>query len=44
MYAHIKRDKVSRRLIQYLSMQSRELVILVRNAETGEILIKPPED
>jgi hypothetical protein len=43
--AHIKRDdQASRRLIQYLSTQSHELLILVRDAETGELLIKPPEE
>lgn len=43
--AHIKRDdQVSRRLIQYLSMHSHELLVLVRDAETGRLLITPPED
>ena len=42
--AHVKRnDPISRRLIQYLSMQSSTLVVLVRDAETGKLLIKPPE-
>lgn len=45
MCAHIKRDDaVSRRLIQYLSMQSHRLLLLVRDGETGELIIKPPED
>ena len=45
MCAHIKRDdQVSRRLIQYLSMQTHELLLLVRDAETGRLLITPPEE
>jgi hypothetical protein len=45
MCAHIKRDDpISRRLVQYLSMQSHQLVVLVRDAETGKLLIRPPED
>jgi hypothetical protein len=43
--AHIKRDDpVSRRLIQYLSMQTHRLLLLVRDAETGRLLVKPPEE
>ncbi|KAG4427609.1 hypothetical protein IFR05_016909 [Cadophora sp. M221] len=43
--AHIKRDdQASRRLIQYLSMQRHRLLLLVRDAETGDLVIKPPED
>jgi hypothetical protein len=43
--AHIKRDdQASRRLVQYLSMQSHRLLVLVRDAESGRLLIKPPED
>jgi hypothetical protein len=43
--AHIKRDdQVSRRLVQYLSMQSNRLLVLVRDAESGQLLIKPPEE
>lgn len=43
--AHIKRDDpVSRRLIQYLAMQSHTLIVLVRDAETGKLLIKPEEE
>jgi hypothetical protein len=43
--AHIKRDdQASRRLIQYLSMQSSKIVVLVRDAESGKLLIKPPEE
>lgn len=42
---HIKRnDAASRRLIQYLSMMTFELVILVRDAKSGKILVKPPKE
>ena len=45
MCAHIKRDdQVSRRLVQYLSMQTHELLVLVRDADTGRLLITPPEE
>lgn len=45
MCAHIKRDdQASRRLIQYLSVQSHDLLVLVRDAESGKLLITPPED
>lgn len=44
MCAHIKRDdQVSRRFLQYLSMQSHRLLLLVRDAETGKLIIMPPE-
>ncbi|TVY87687.1 hypothetical protein LAWI1_G006032 [Lachnellula willkommii] len=43
--AHIKRDdQVSRRLVQYLAMQTHEILVLVRDAESGKLLITPPED
>ncbi|KAF7909232.1 hypothetical protein EAE99_011447 [Botrytis elliptica] len=43
--ANIKRnDPSSRRFIQYLSMQSHRLVLLVRDAESGKLLVKPPEE
>ncbi|PQE18079.1 mfs allantoate protein [Rutstroemia sp. NJR-2017a BVV2] len=43
--AHIKRDDpVSRRLIQYLAMQTHRLLLLVRDTETGRLLVKPPEE
>jgi hypothetical protein len=43
--AHIKRDdQAMRRLVQYLAMQSHRLLLLVRDAETGQLLIKPPEE
>lgn len=42
---HIKRDDaVSRRFIQYLSMETWELRALVRDRKSGKILISPPED
>jgi hypothetical protein len=42
--AHIKRDDpVSRRFIQYLSMESWELRVLVRDAKTGHVLVSPPD-
>ncbi|PVH94676.1 hypothetical protein DM02DRAFT_602165 [Periconia macrospinosa] len=42
---HIKRnDPASRRLIQYLSMLTFELLVLVRDAKTGDILVKPPKE
>jgi hypothetical protein len=43
--AHIKRDdQASRRLVQYLSMQSHRLLLLVRDAESGQLLIKPEKE
>jgi hypothetical protein len=43
--AYVKRnDPASRRLIQYLSMQTYRVLLLVRDAKTGEILISPPKD
>lgn len=42
---HIKRnDAASRRLIQYLTMETSHLVILVRDAKTGRTLVTPPKD
>jgi hypothetical protein len=42
---HIKRDDpVSRRLAQYLAMQSRYVVMLVRDAKTGRVLVTPEEE
>ena len=44
MCCHIKRnDPASRRFCQYLSMQSSRVVVLIRDAKTGKILVKPPE-
>jgi hypothetical protein len=43
--AHIKRnDPISRRLVQYLSMQTCSLVLLVRDGKTGSILVKPRDE
>lgn len=43
--AHIKRDdEISRRFIQYLSMETWELRALIRDRKTGRVLIQPPED
>ena len=42
---HIKRnDPASRRLIQHLPMMAFELILLVRDAKTGDILAKPPKE
>ncbi|OCK76507.1 hypothetical protein K432DRAFT_335574 [Lepidopterella palustris CBS 459.81] len=42
---HIKRnDPASRRLIQYLSMETAHIIVLVRDAKTGRTLISPPEN
>ncbi|MCJ1399001.1 hypothetical protein MMC11_002203 [Xylographa trunciseda] len=42
--AHVKRnDAASRRFIQYLSMQTNRILLLVRDAKTGRIISKPPE-
>lgn len=42
--AHVKRnDQASRRLIRYLSMQTHRVLLLVRDAKTGRILLSPPE-
>ncbi|MCJ1377759.1 hypothetical protein MMC17_000855 [Xylographa soralifera] len=43
--AHVKRnDPASRRFIQYLSMQTNRMLLLVRDAKTGRIISKPPEE
>ncbi|KAJ4356406.1 uncharacterized protein N0V89_004439 [Didymosphaeria variabile] len=42
---NIKRDDaVSRRFIQYLSMETWEIRALVRDRKTGKILVRPPEE
>ncbi|KAF9737169.1 hypothetical protein PMIN06_012378 [Paraphaeosphaeria minitans] len=42
---NVKRDDpVSRRFIQYLSMETCELRALVRDRKTGKILVRPPEE
>lgn len=40
----LSNDPVSRRFIQYLAMQACRLVVLVRDAKTGKIIVEPPED
>jgi hypothetical protein len=43
--AHIKRhDAVSRRFIQYVAMRTSSLVILVRDVETGNVIVQPPKE
>lgn len=43
--AHISRtDQASRRLIRYLSMQTHRVLLLVRDAKTGRILVAPPDN
>ena len=43
--AHMKRnDPVSRRFIQYTTMETSRLLILVRDGKTGRIIWTPPED
>jgi hypothetical protein len=43
--AHMKRDDpVSRRLIQYIALQSCHLLLIVRDAETGRFVVMPPEE
>ena len=43
--AHIKRnDAISRRFVPYLSMQAGTVVLLVRDAKTGRVLVTPPDE
>ena len=45
MCANIKRnDPITRRFLQYLSMQSCKVVVLIRDAKTSKILRSPPDD
>ena len=45
MCAHISRNNpASRRFIQYLSMEKMKCILLVRDAKTGRILVKPKDD
>lgn len=42
---YVKRnDPASRRFIQYLSMQTYRVLVLVRDGKTGEVLLSPPPD
>lgn len=40
----MNRDATTRRFIQYLSMQTHRLVVLARDAKTGRVVVKPPEE
>ncbi|KAL7944080.1 hypothetical protein V8C42DRAFT_96105 [Trichoderma barbatum] len=41
---HMKRrDPVTRRFLQYLSMRTGELLVLVRDGRTGRVITAPPE-
>lgn len=43
--AYMKRnDPVSRRLIQYLAMQTSHVVMMVRDVKTGKYIVEPPDD
>lgn len=43
--AHIKRnDPVSRRFVQYLAMSTHRVVLMVRDAKTGRMLVTPPAE
>lgn len=37
-------DPVTRRFIQYVAMQSCRMTIVVRDAKTGKIVAKPPDE
>lgn len=42
---HIKRnDPASRRFVQYISMRTCDMAVLVRDAQTGKIIVRPPEE
>lgn len=44
MCCHVKRnDPASRHFCQYLSMQSSRVLVLIQDAKTGRILVKPQE-
>ena len=45
MCAHVKReDPTSRRFLQYISMETSRVVVLIRDAKTGRILKSPPDE
>lgn len=45
MCANIKRnDPAARRFLQYLTMESSRLVVLIRDAKTSKILSSPPSE
>lgn len=39
-----RNDPISRRFIQYVSMQTSRMRILARDGKTGRIIVTPPED
>ncbi|KAL6855650.1 hypothetical protein J3F83DRAFT_753815 [Trichoderma novae-zelandiae] len=42
---HMKRrDPVTRRFLQYLTMRTGELLVLVRDGKTGRVITAPPEE
>lgn len=42
---HMKRnDPVSRRFIQYLALETSQVVIVARDVKTGRVLVQPPRD
>ncbi|KAM6506796.1 hypothetical protein FALCPG4_018622 [Fusarium falciforme] len=42
---HMKRnDPITRRFLQYLSMRTGELLIMVRDGKTGRVITAPPEE
>ncbi|RMJ18641.1 hypothetical protein CDV36_001763 [Fusarium kuroshium] len=42
---HMKRnDPITRRFLQYLSMRTGELLVMVRDGKTGRVITAPPEE
>ncbi|KAK2771436.1 hypothetical protein FQN52_000501 [Onygenales sp. PD_12] len=37
-------DPATRRFLQYVSMQTSRMMLVVRDAKTGKIIVKPPDD
>lgn len=45
MCGHMKRDDpISRRVIQYLAMQTCDVAMLVRDVKSGRIIVEPPDE
>lgn len=45
LVGHLKRnDPISRRFLQYLSMRTGELLIMVRDGKTGRVITAPPSE
>lgn len=44
VYVYEAQRPVSRRFVQYLSMQSAQICVLVRDVSTGRILVEPPTE